>query len=1538
MLKKFYMALITILCSLGITIAISYAWFLNDTNVDPIAQGMAGTAYFAYGDGSSDKKPYGINTPRHLYNLAWLCYLYPGQYADKYYEIDPSLKGELKMDGWTLPPIGKDDSPFTGFFNGNGKTIKNLTVSNDTSSMSIKPNNIPSNEFDENDEKKEKLVNAKSIGFFGNISGNGTKQVYDFYLDNAKIETKTSSTCAGIVAGYVDGKIENVGVINSGLDLGASSHGALTSYTNNVSDYTVVGYAEDEYTTSAAGRHTIIYNPYTNYSYFNFRGMGSGDSWGGSVDFTKMWNRIQDVVPMNTSYQISTFTDSEIEYKNISKQSVTTTLNVSNSPYLTTSSKTRIKNELGGANGTYLREYDSGDDYANCLTNLYKDVLIVSKDNTITNGGFKIRTSDAKYLNIYSQYIQNTLTFNVGISSGTSAVDATVWAEQAVGNKVYLYTYNVDDGFKYYLSVDSSNNLILLDEDNNNNTAWEWSNVLNTYTYTDASSNPHYLNCVNVNNTWTWTLAGAYVITNDDGTTATPHYIKRSGTQIMDTTDLSQATKWVFSINGVNPSGTIYDSSDTSYKLNINNTSLNASTNSTTTTWNNDGSNIFSGTNVIKFDGTNWVVEAQNTFKIQYNGGHYLKYNGSLGDAPTANNGTDFSLSGTLQNATGSGQISFTYDNQTYYLRYNNGLTITQDQDASNTTWSRDQYGIYITVGNVNQYIQYDNGWKAQKMAQSQETGYYIRNNSYYLSVKDGAIYLDDGQSYPTYWFFTDMSNTSKPSGYLYTYVDGNIQYLNLSTSRGTNSSLSSVPHTFTWPSNNRLYDNDVSRYLYWYRGVWSGYRSGDSITVDIQTINIDEPGSTPFASFGVYTGYISKAKIVSVGIDKSQTGDLDVYSRTWKLRQASEFGYIPLTTKGDKEATMPSNYQSGTSQYKYYDVDDSNTGYITSGGYEPQFNLDTRISRYDIDNISSGYSNGQWVDSGKGILTVGKNGASTSYYVGSTQYPTSLFQNFETSKANFLTTLKKDNSYVYGLHFMPADITKNHLLTLPAVTINENTYTNYQMPEDCIDFTLKAKGFITFYAGYYFTGGSGSPYPNNSFFSLNEIMRDKNDNRIITQIRHILKVYNYTTLNGNYYVYYYEDVDNTSEKGYYYYDPELEDYVTLTGSEVSESDLLFDKQWIEQPGCSIDTYMNYIFYFEVPVNHGEFALGSVSGGIGAYLLYLDIGANAAYVDRTEITQEIDNVTYTYKYVNGIQVLNSSEIGNATINGKNSVSVIVEPSITGTVVLNKPSENTIYIKDGFSDTSLNKNLKASYQGDGIATFNGDLSDVPKDTIRTKQLKIIDYKEGSVYRTTIKKVGGTITESSVHKIDTSSLATNLNLYDESINKIPETTVYGLLRIGTQTDNTSKGYGIECTAEELLNSVTFRNADNDDKLIEYSCKLNPKTQENLNAINEVITTNVSEVTDKRKINNHQINAGTNKITIDGYTLQHVYRLTGDTITISSTALATIINGNVKVLVYVPTLVEQTGDENPQYVFVINGTNVTEVNQTFAVTNGA
>ena len=1601
MLKKFLMALITILCSLGITIAISYAWFLNDTNVDPIAQGYSGEAYFAYGNGGSGEndRPYGINTPRHLYNLAWLCYLDPVNYANKYYEIDPSLKGSLNMDGWTLPPIGKDNSPFTGFFNGNGKTITNLTISNDTSStsMPIKPNSIPSAELDENN----KLVNATFIGFFGKISGDGTTQVHDFYLDNAKIETKTSSTCAGIVAGYVDGKIENVGVINSGLDLGASSHGALTSYTNNVSDYTVVGYAEDEYTTSAAGRHTIIYNPKTSYTHFNFTGMGDSNTYGGSLDMQKLYNRIRTVAndSQHTTYPYndSDYNSDELRYVGYEDDSQW------DSQFLTSTFKrkgtshnynpTLYYRDMGDANGTYLKDYQSADgEKYQTLTALYKTVTVITKTETTKNG--YILKSNGKYMTIESNQQSGTFNFNVLLSSDD--YDGNVWCEEEYSTGKRIYTYNPFDGYKYYL-VANSNLSVSISNVETNGSVWYWENDANEMDacYVLINSEKYYLKFFD----GAWTLKNTYVIGDGNG-----HYLKNNNNAVANANSIEDATPFTFSVEGTYPSG-IITANNGAYLINNPVGTLSFGTTNSNNVWSNENGLIYNTRNNLKYylqyDNA-WTLKAPTTYYIEYNGNYlYLNNSGQIQTAGTTdiNDATAFTISNALINGTGTGTISATIGNRTYYLRFNNYNTFdTSTSTGTYTTWSNDGHGFYQTNDSTNYYIQYRNNWvMSSTINQSNKIAYYIKYDSsnypYYLSVYNGEVELDYGQNYPTYWYFTDTSNQNQPQGYLYTYVNGTIKYLNLSSSTSTKSTLSTTPHTFSWPQSKKLYDNDMQRFLYW-DDYWSGNSTGDNIALEIQQVNTFDYDTTPLGKYRASN--LAELSILSAKTINKEAGTINVYTRDTGLVEPSLFNCIPINVGDD------------------YSVKENNTGYILSGAYETAKYCDIRVSQFQAIKSSvqtinsnapsgSGYG-GDIADSWSGSdwnentiktidndgLKIIKDGATTpsSSYISS-----SVFEKYDAAKSQLKTTLINSNGSVYGLHFMNASISKKHIATVSKVKINKKTYSNYQMPEDCIDFNLADKGYINCFSGYYF--GNNNKDCNNCFFSLNEIIRDSQKH--ILEIRHILNVYeNKENTNDEIpdgtYVYYYENADDHDIKGYYYLNPEYDEeknssvdkYITVTSFTAGNYDKKFDYTWIEKPviasgysNTNKDRWRVFynanrrsVFYFEIPVNPGEYGLGSVSGKdegtngkneyVGTYLIYLDIGANAAIVDRTEISQVTENIVYSYKYVNGIQVLmDNSEVGYTDINPQNSVVSVVNTSDVGVIVLTKTSSDTIYIKDGFLDTSQNRTLDSTYKGDNITTFNGDLSDVPKSTTTTRVLKFIDYNNGhsamdALYRTTITQVSKTVngdlawdTDYKVHRIaqasnDASVAATNLNIYDDTINVVPNSADYGLLRRGTTAlDGKDKdGYGIVVTdASTLMTDDKFRSTEADNKILEYSCKIEPNNDNNLKAISESIILTVAAVDDERTINGVHINAGTEKIIeADNYAIKHVYRMTGDTITISSTALDSIINGNVKVLVYVPTLVEKTGDTDHSYVFVINGTNVTAVGQTFAVTSGA
>ena len=90
--------------------ASTFAWFKAMLTIDmnENVTGESNGAYFASGTGESND-PFIINSPVHLYNLAWLQYLgyfnnnrIGAESGPTYFAIDPSLSEPLDMTGWIL--------------------------------------------------------------------------------------------------------------------------------------------------------------------------------------------------------------------------------------------------------------------------------------------------------------------------------------------------------------------------------------------------------------------------------------------------------------------------------------------------------------------------------------------------------------------------------------------------------------------------------------------------------------------------------------------------------------------------------------------------------------------------------------------------------------------------------------------------------------------------------------------------------------------------------------------------------------------------------------------------------------------------------------------------------------------------------------------------------------------------------------------------------------------------------------------------------------------------------------------------------------------------------------------------------------------------------------------------------------------------------------------------------------------------------------------------------------------------------------------
>ncbi len=211
----------------------------------------------------------------------------------------------------------------------------------------------------------------------------------------------------------------------------------------------------------------------------------------------------------------------------------------------------------------------------------------------------------------------------------------------------------------------------------------------------------------------------------------------------------------------------------------------------------------------------------------------------------------------------------------------------------------------------------------------------------------------------------------------------------------------------------------------------------------------------------------------------------------------------------------------------------------------------------------------------------------------------------------------------VFGLHFMDAQISMDHIIKADYVSIFNVPYYDYELPEDSIDFHVIERGTISFFAGEYFDD-------NDAFFSLHQVFRYKStdeavlsgEKRVgdIKMIKEIAEVYK-SASQGDRVNYIYRFTDGT------YSDSDGE-YTGATSLESGYSSV-FETSWITAPG-GMTSNGTKIYYFEIPCNAGEYCLGSVSGKTGAYLIYLDIATNGGDTIASAISSEGNDVANSF--------------------------------------------------------------------------------------------------------------------------------------------------------------------------------------------------------------------------------------------------------------------------------------------------------------------
>ena len=222
--------------------------------------------------------------------------------------------------------------------------------------------------------------------------------------------------------------------------------------------------------------------------------------------------------------------------------------------------------------------------------------------------------------------------------------------------------------------------------------------------------------------------------------------------------------------------------------------------------------------------------------------------------------------------------------------------------------------------------------------------------------------------------------------------------------------------------------------------------------------------------------------------------------------------------------------------------------------------------------------------------------------------------------------------SFAHGLHFTGSSISSGNTFSFPSALINGSTYTNFAMPKNSIDFNLKQKGYINFFAGSY---QHNTETACDSFFSLHVVRR--NEQNAISSISEISKVYeNTNSATNTEFPYVYQFTNNT----YYAGNKDGVDVAFTKGSTV-----VFDMQYL----WNAPQVAYAVYYFEVPVNSGEFAMGSHAGNAnGTYLFYLDLATSGG--DEEELDYNGEHMVSNDPIFTQIEYTSSGHVINSCFN------------------------------------------------------------------------------------------------------------------------------------------------------------------------------------------------------------------------------------------------------------------------------------------------
>ncbi len=691
-------------------------------------------------------------------------------------------------------------------------------------------------------------------------------------------------------------------------------------------------------------------------------------------------------------------------------------------------------------------------------------------------------------------------------------------------------------------------------------------------------------------------------------------------------------------------------------------------------------------------------------------------------------------------------QLYFSLNDIVFYIGAAATGVITSRTAPKSSQWTYDSANsLLVSKGN---YLVFDgSNWTVSTKTETEETfSYDSVNNSmdsyvfsydenYRCLPTDRTAFMEttSDKSKAAKWII-DQDNDNK----IYT-LDGSTKYYLYYKNTGW-----LIPFVTTNINDTSISSSNESGYIVWKSNHFiSTYHSGDC-----KLYYSSNPGATELTTYGHWSRNATQVNCQVIGTLKYQCQKTDSPSSSFtdstdvtETRNKLNPTYFPLTF--DETGTSPSDKNTGyvVSGAKYNDSKSDSIGdirvardYKTSGSNNlgkdgnTLYNScvsgttfsDENFFAYTLTPNSTEASENNKLKIGDPINKQESTSGYTSYSkLGFKKYYRAILNQKSGSRVSMGKLLSSDK-IAYGLHFRNAEISKSNITTVDYAKINGQEYYGYQLPNNAIDFNLKGEGYINFFAATYFYRADGNDWKttyNNCFFSLHVIERNGNT---ISSIKEISKIYQNQSASADKTQpsYVYEYIDGNSDTG-------VKD---ASGNFISgtKGTLLFDTRILTNPDLDKEWVNNAAYYFEIPVNKGEFALGSVSGSNknGAYLRYLDIGAGNKDDNNITIEEHTEIKVKTYAYPYGVDFHSFTSSGTTTDSYSD-----IEGGKSSAVRILSVSANQTEFKFNYSSNDMNMVLnvtgppsscKGTYLSPGVSLKSSgeDLDVVESETTHT----------------------------------------------------------------------------------------------------------------------------------------------------------------------------------------------------------------------------